>query len=244
MLNSLKSLARPPYRFARKTLWLARRKGIIDRYLSSTATPKLQVGTGFNGLDGWLNGDILPRRRDYIYLDATQPLPFADNSFAFIYTEHMIEHIGYHAAQDFVRECYRILRPGGVLRISTPNLAALVSMYAAPPTPLVDGYIDFLTRRLQPPALNTRKAFAINNYFYNWGHAFLFDQETLATLLEAVGFADLSWHRPQESAHPELRRLEKHGTLIGDEEFNAWQSMTVDARKPATVPLQTAAFDA
>jgi predicted SAM-dependent methyltransferase len=231
MLNSLKSLARPPYRFARKALWLARRKGIIDRYLSSTATPKLQVGTGFNGLDGWLNGDILPRRRDYIYLDATQPLPFAANTFAFIYTEHMIEHIAYHAARDFVRECYRILRPGGVLRISTPDLAVLTNMYLRSDDPIGDRYVEYAVRSYVPHATHNVKAFVLNNFFYNWGHAFIFDHETLATLLRDTGFTDLSWNPPHESDRPELQRLEKHGQLITSEEINAWQSMIIDATK-------------
>lgn len=60
------AIASPPYRCFRKWLWLASRQRIISRYLAATTEPKLQVATGFNDLDGWLNGDILPRQRDYI----------------------------------------------------------------------------------------------------------------------------------------------------------------------------------
>lgn len=232
MLRFIKAAVRPSARAVRKALWLARRRGIIRRYLSSTRCTKLQVGTGFNGHDGWLNADILPRNKCHIYLDATQPMPFRDDTFDFIYAEHMIEHIGYRSAQQFVRECHRVLRPGGILRMSTPDLGIITGMYANPATPRVDRYIDFLTRRLEAPSSLTKKAFAINNYFYNWGHAFLFDRQTLATVLDAAGFTFLTWHAPMESDHVELRGLEKHGLLVGDEEFNAWQSMTVEATKP------------
>jgi hypothetical protein len=75
-----KRLARTFWHVLRKRVWLARRRSIVERYLAHSSTPKLQVGTGFNGLAGWLNGDILPRQWNYIYLDATQPLPFADTT--------------------------------------------------------------------------------------------------------------------------------------------------------------------
>jgi predicted SAM-dependent methyltransferase len=233
MLKKIKAIVRPLYRLARQALWLARRKAVIARYMQHAGVPKLQVGTGFNGLEGWLNGDILPRQRDYIYLDATRAMPFANDSFAFIYTEHMIEHIGYRSARDFVRECHRILRPGGVLRISTPDLAVIAGMYVNAGDPIADRYVEYAVRAYVPYATRNVKAFVLNNFFYNWGHAFIFDRETLSTLLRDSGFADLSWHRPHESDRAELQRLEKHGQLIGSEDINTWQSMIVECVKPS-----------
>lgn len=226
-----KSLVRPSWRWVRKQLWLGRRRRIIERYLTAAQSPKLQVGTGFNGLDGWLNGDVLPRQRSYIYLDATERLPFTDSTFAFIYSEHMIEHIGYRSARDFVRECYRVLRPGGVLRLSTPNLAVLIGMYVRDDDPVADEYVKYAVRSYVPYADTNVKAFVLNNFFYNWGHSFIFDKDTLATTLTQAGFRDLSWQQPHESRFLELRNLEKHGALIGSERINAWQSMIVEAVK-------------
>lgn len=231
LTESVKRLVRPSWRFLRKRLWLARRHGLIAHYLKTCNVPKLQVGTGFNGLNGWLNGDILPRKRDYIYLDATAPLPFMNDTFAFVYTEHMIEHIGYRSACDFVRECHRVLRPGGVLRISTPDLAVLVRMFVQNDDPVADEYVAYAVRTYVPHAGRNVKAFVLNNFFYNWGHAFIFDRDTLATVLTQAGFRDFSWHSPQESPRPELRDLEKHGKLIGSEKINAWQSMIIEAVK-------------
>lgn len=232
MLNLLKAVVRPPLQAARKALWLARRGGIVRRYLSSSPCPKLQVGAGFNGIEGWLNADILPRQRDYIYLDATKRLPFANSTFAFVYSEHMIEHIGYRSACEFLQECHRALRPGGVLRLSTPDLAVLIGMFVRNDDPIASEYVDYAVRAYVPHATENVKAFVLNNFFYNWGHAFIFDRATLSATLTQAGFCGLSWQQPHESRFPELCNLEKHGALIGSERINAWQSMIVEAVKP------------
>ena len=51
-----------------------------------------------------------------------------DNSVDVIYLGQMIEHINYfHEAPAFLKECYRMLKPGGVLRITTPDIELLIS---------------------------------------------------------------------------------------------------------------------
>lgn len=49
-------------------------------------------------------------------------LPFGANSFDAIFCEEAIEHIPLAKGENLLGECLRILKPGGVLRISTPNL--------------------------------------------------------------------------------------------------------------------------
>lgn len=59
--------------------------------------------------------------------DMNEPLPFADGAFDAVACIDGIEHL--ERPFDFVRECYRILRPGGVLLVSTPNISALRSRW-------------------------------------------------------------------------------------------------------------------
>ena len=47
------------------------------------------------------------------------PLPFADNSFEIVTSFQFIEHI--HHRLEFMKECYRVLKPGGKIYITTPN---------------------------------------------------------------------------------------------------------------------------
>ncbi|MFI5219324.1 MAG: class I SAM-dependent methyltransferase [Bacteroidia bacterium] len=55
-------------------------------------------------------------------LFSLQPLPLADNGAQLIYTSHTIEHVTDTEVQYFFNEAYRVLKPGAILRIVTPNI--------------------------------------------------------------------------------------------------------------------------
>ena len=60
-----------------------------------------------------------------------QGLPFAD--VASIYAEHFLEHLALDDGLAFLAECRRVLRPDGILRLSTPNLDwVLLTHYRGP----------------------------------------------------------------------------------------------------------------
>src|ERR1700761_2617137 len=98
-------------------------ESVVAEYLASPGRHKLEIGAGGAGKPGWLSADLHPRPSadgNYsIVMDATQPFPLPDAAFDFIYSEHMIEHIPYADGRRMVRECFRVLKPEGVLRIST-----------------------------------------------------------------------------------------------------------------------------
>jgi SAM-dependent methyltransferase len=77
-----------------------------------------------------LASDIVPdifEARDVPFrqLDFNSPLPFADESFDLIYSVEVTEHL--HRPYDFLKECYRVLKPGGALLVTTPNVLHLAS---------------------------------------------------------------------------------------------------------------------
>src|SRR5205085_3656131 len=51
-----------------------------------------------------------------------RPLPFSDASFDAIYSFHAIEHLELDVAKHFVSDLYRLLKPNGICRLSTPDL--------------------------------------------------------------------------------------------------------------------------
>ncbi|MCI0599716.1 MAG: methyltransferase domain-containing protein [Beijerinckiaceae bacterium] len=79
-------------RLARRTVGRVDRN-IIEAYAARNSVRKLHIGCGNHILDGWLNSDYYPRSSAILHLDATQPFPFQNEEFDFIFCEHMIEHV-------------------------------------------------------------------------------------------------------------------------------------------------------
>ena len=61
--------------------------------------------------------------------DITKGLPFDDNQFDAVYHSHVLEHLEPADGEKLLSECYRVLRPGGVLRIVVPNLEQIATLY-------------------------------------------------------------------------------------------------------------------
>ena len=109
---------------------ITNRNGKIADYLKANSVRKLQLGTSNNILTGWLNTDIVVNHGPIVYMDATKRFPFENNTFDYIVAEHMIEHVEYEAAQVMLRECFRVLKPGGRVRFATPDLRVLLALYS------------------------------------------------------------------------------------------------------------------
>lgn len=102
---------------------------------------KLHIGPGpnWNKPDNtWISVDIDPARGD-ISLDFNKKFigfPITDNSVECIYASHTFEHISIFSMPLVMKECFRILKPDGILRIITPNPAKSLREY-------LEGNADF-----------------------------------------------------------------------------------------------------
>jgi len=67
--------------------------------------------------------------RQVRYLDVTKRFPFADDSIDFVFSSHMLEHLGPDQGRQCLAEVHRVLRPGGIVRISVPDLDRLMVSY-------------------------------------------------------------------------------------------------------------------
>lgn len=100
---------------------------------------KLNLGSYTVMFKGWMNIDCLAIPYLYseasklgcqfIAMDVNYGLPFAPDSVDAIFTSHMIEHISYEQGLRLLKECYRVMKKGSVIRISCPDLGKLVSLY-------------------------------------------------------------------------------------------------------------------
>ena len=186
---------------------LTRANARLLRDYQGAERPRLQIGGGWRSLDGWLNADI-ELAPGVFHMDATKPFPLSDGAFCYVFSEHMIEHIGYAEAGSMLRECHRVLRPCGVIRIVTPDLQALVGLLSGPRAGVAHDYYAYLQRYFLPPGHPPTEAAVANAFFRSWGHRFIYDEATLRLLLEAAGFARIARRRLGQSDHPALAGLD------------------------------------
>jgi predicted SAM-dependent methyltransferase len=208
------------------------RNSRIQAYLQNNSVKKLQMGTSNNPLAGWLNTDLLPTSPRVVYLDATRRFPFKDDTFDYVYSEHMIEHLEYRGAVSMLHESFRVLRPGGRIRVSTPNLDVLVGLLSEERTADQNHYIDFMTGKFLPGVDDCKEVFVLNNAFRAWGHKFLYDPETLRATMARVGFENIEYYLPGVSNDGNLRNIELHGRGTGGEEINQFVAFAVEGRVP------------
>ncbi|MHB9035560.1 MAG: class I SAM-dependent methyltransferase [Armatimonadota bacterium] len=203
---------------------------IIRRYLAGHKLCKLQIGSGGLLYDGWLTTDLCTWKPGAVYLDATHPFPFADASFDYVAAEHLIEHLSIDDAEYMLRECYRILKPGGRIRLATPSFEKLFGLYNSAEADAQSTYKDFIVKSALTRNKINSECFVINTVFRWWGHQFIYDRPTMQTLLEQVGYRDVGFYSPGESDDEHLKGIEQHGTTVGDE-ISGFETMVVEARR-------------
>lgn len=164
----------------------------------------LHCGCGDNVLPGWLNVDITEQKdvndrivdfgslidcgadRWYLRHDATRRFPLDDASVNWVFAEHFVEHIPLQAAIGWLREMRRLLRIGGHIRISTPDLRRYIAGYAAPDS----GFFAEHGRRLESMGnqVPARPAWFVNQIFRFWGHQWLYDLDEIRFAAQQAGF--------------------------------------------------------
>jgi SAM-dependent methyltransferase len=196
---------------------------------------KLHIGSGGHDLDGWINLDA---GGDDLALNVNWGLPFPDESVAFVYAAHLLEHLRFQdQAPLLVREIHRVLEDGGIVRFVVPDVGRLLEAYGRK-----DG--EFFSARQQFYPLS--EGFLVDgvatldyillfcgagSQLLNYNHKFGYDAITLCKLLIDAGFAMATESSYQGSLHPELR-IDDYGYNAGttyqeDEHF----SLFVEARK-------------
>lgn len=175
---------------------------------STAGNLKLNVGCGPNLKKGWINIDVLPSSD--LRLDLREPLPFAAESVAIVYSEHYFEHLEYpDQAINFLQESIRILQPGGLFSVGVPDTEWPIRSYVNED----QTYFRFARQHWHPDWCNTRMHSL--NYHFRQGreHKYAYDFETLAQVLGEAGFVSVV-RRPFDPSLDDERR--ERGTLYVD----------------------------
>jgi SAM-dependent methyltransferase len=89
----------------------------------------LNVGCGERFLPGWTNVDFAAQDGRVLAHDLRTRLPFGSDEFSFVYQSHVLEHLSPSDAEGLLRECLRVLAPGGLLRVVVPDLEQKARLY-------------------------------------------------------------------------------------------------------------------
>jgi predicted SAM-dependent methyltransferase len=166
--------------------------------LSRMMTDRIHYACGRRVLDGWLNVDMFDEAYPYgppddelrdriFYADLRAAHPFPDNAFQFAYTEDFLEHVDQADSLIFLSEAYRTLRPGGVLRLSTPALPGIL-------------------RRHLRSADHAGGAVCREEAYTRWHHLHFYAFETLQLVAHHIGFSKVIRCEYGRSQHPVLEQ--------------------------------------
>jgi predicted SAM-dependent methyltransferase len=89
----------------------------------------LNLGCGNRYHPNWTNVDFHSTGEGVIAHNLMEGLPFEDNSFDVVYHSHLIEHFPRKCATVFLRECFRVVKDGGIIRVVVPDLEKIAKHY-------------------------------------------------------------------------------------------------------------------
>ncbi len=170
---------------------------------------KIHLGCGTKHLPGWFHVDALAY--DHVdHVGRVEDLSFIpDNSAQLIYACHVLEHFGRNTYKAALAEWFRVLMPGGVLRLAVPDFNAAARLYLSGTLPR--GIED--VRGLVTGGQRDEYDF----------HGMIFDEPSLSQALREVGFSKTrlwDW-RSTEHAHMDdysqayIPHMDKeNGTLV------------------------------
>ncbi len=90
---------------------------------------RANLGCGNQICAGWINIDIVCTGPGVVAHDLSTGIPLPDASCEVVYHSHVLEHLKRPDAQFFMRECVRVLKPGGILRVAVPDLEQICRQY-------------------------------------------------------------------------------------------------------------------
>jgi len=108
-------------------VWFNKNHIFLEHGSSSKVLVNLGCGNKFH--NDWINYDISPSHPSVNKFDLKNGIPLGTESADVVYHSHLLEHLGRTDAKEFLYECYRVLKPNGIIRVAVPDIEAIVRNY-------------------------------------------------------------------------------------------------------------------
>lgn len=138
----------------------------------------------------------------YIH-DLRKTFPWGDAVVDYIYSSHTLEHLTREEGKLFISECYRVLKPGGILRIVIPDLAIIVDRYVQGDLP-ADHFVEQLGVLYKEPNRTIAKLLIP---YISFPHKCMYDELSLLSAFTNAGLVPSS-AKPFISAIPDVEDIE------------------------------------
>lgn len=91
---------------------------------------RINLGSGQRPFKGWVNVDTQAKWNPEVVADGSSLPMFEDGCAEYVVLHHVLEHFGCGEGLGMLRECYRILEPGGSLIVTVPDMKEVVRGWA------------------------------------------------------------------------------------------------------------------
>jgi predicted SAM-dependent methyltransferase len=185
----------------------------------------LDIGCGRNAHKNFINIDYLWHPEVDLCWDIKRGIPLSTGSMDGIFTEHCLEHFDLPVAFGILKECYRILAPGGVLRIAVPDAELYLNLYYQ--RNRGDTSVRFPFEGDESFEAMFSPLLSVNRVYYQdrdspFGHRCMFDFQLLELLLLRLGFKSVYKTNFREGSDP---------TLLIDSELRRCESLYLEAKR-------------
>lgn len=158
----------------------------------------------------WENIDILnvgayiPSDHKFRQWDLRHGIPYSDNSVDLIRISHLIEHLTLEEAKNLMREMFRVLIPGGLVRIATPDLDIIIKHYYNRDMSFFNA-VEQPVEYIQAPTIGEK--FSRLLFSGDYQHKAVYTFETLKNFLEQAGFTKI-FRSVAGFSHSEVMQME------------------------------------
>ncbi|MFW6009034.1 MAG: class I SAM-dependent methyltransferase [archaeon] len=196
---------------------------------------RINLGCGYEIKQGWLNiglfyeeyikyNEMKKIDNAYIYhIDILDKFPVAENSINYIYASHLIEHFDFNTGIEILKRCYQSLKKGGVIRLIFPDLKLWIEKYINNDDEFFNKYYNH-TKKYGLPDLRTNGEIFVTQFF-NWGHKWGYDFESIKDVLGRVGFTTIIKKEINDSLIPNIKYIENQ------DEIKKMESIYIDVIK-------------